>query len=154
MLNLRAGTNIVHIPFKGSGPALIALLGGHVSMQFGGISSAAPYIKDGQGAGHRPGRATIAIPPCPTSRPSRKAGVKGADVASVWGLHAPPDTPIELRRIVRDAVAEVMREPELTKKLVECGYEVVANTPEEHQAQTTALVTQWIEVGKKVNLKE
>jgi hypothetical protein len=34
------------------------------------------------------------------------------------------------------------------------GYEAIANTPEEHQAQTTALVTQWIEVGKKVNLKE
>ena len=48
MLNLQAGTNITHMPFKGSGPALIALLGGHVSMQFGGISSAAPYIKDGK----------------------------------------------------------------------------------------------------------
>jgi len=80
--------------------------------------------------------------------------VKGADVASVWGLHAPPATPIELRRTVRDAVAEVMRDPEMTGKLTQWGYEAIANTPEEHQAQTTALVTQWIEVGKKVNLKE
>jgi len=153
MLNLRAGTNIVHIPFKGSGPALNALLGGHVSMQFGGISSAAPYIKAGKvraialASDHR----DPTLPDVPTFQ---EGGVTGADVASVWGLHAPPKTPIELRRIVRDAVAEVMREPELTKKLVEYGYEVVANTPEEHQAQTTALVTQWIEVGKKVNLKE
>ncbi len=153
MLNLRAGTNIVHIPFKGSGPALNALLGGHVSMQFGGISSAAPYIKAGKvraialASDHR----DPALPDVPTFQ---EGGVTGADVASVWGLHAPPKTPIELRRIVRDAVAEVMRDPELTKKLVEYGYEVVANTPEEHQAQTTALVTQWIEVGKKVNLKE
>ncbi len=153
MLNLRAGTNIVHIPFKGSGPALNALLGGHVSMQFGGISSAAPYIKAGKvraialASDHR----DPTLPDVPTFQ---EGGVTGADVASVWGLHAPPKTPIELRRVVRDAVAEVMREPELTKKLVEYGYEVVANTPEEHQAQTTALVTQWIEVGKKVNLKE
>ena len=48
MLNLVAGTKILHVPFKGSGPALLALLGGHVSMQFGGLSSAAPYIKDGK----------------------------------------------------------------------------------------------------------
>ena len=47
-----------------------------------------------------------------------------------------------------------MRDPEVAKKLVERGYETVANTPEEHQAQTAALVSQWIEVGKKVNLKE
>ena len=48
----------------------------------------------------------------------------------------------------------VMRDPEMTGKLTQWGYEAIANTPEEHQAQTTALVTQWIEVGKKVNLKE
>jgi tripartite-type tricarboxylate transporter receptor subunit TctC len=51
-------------------------------------------------------------------------------------------------------VAEVMRDPEVVKKLVERGYETIANTPQEHQAQTEALVAQWIEVGKKVNLKE
>ena len=114
MLNLRAGTNIVHIPFKGSGPALNALLGGHVSMQFGGISSAAPYIKAGKvraialASDHR----DPTLPDVPTFQ---EGGVTGADVASVWGLHAPPKTPIELRRIVRDAVAEVMREPELRR---------------------------------------
>ena len=42
----------------------------------------------------------------------------------------------------------------MTKKLVERGYEAIANTPEEHQAMTAELVNQWIEVGKKVNLKE
>ena len=55
---------------------------------------------------------------------------------------------------MRAAVAEVVRDPELAKKLAEFGYEPIANTPEEHQAQTIALVNQWIEVGKTVNLKE
>src|SRR5712675_1385986 len=113
MLNLVAGTKITHVPFKGSGPALIALLGGHVSMQFGGISSAAPYIKDGKvraialTGDHR----DSTLPDVPTFQ---EGGVTGADVASVWGLHAPPATPIELRRTMRDAVAEVMRDPEMT----------------------------------------
>jgi tripartite-type tricarboxylate transporter receptor subunit TctC len=153
MLNLQAGTTITHVPFKSSGQALIALLGGHVSMQFGGISSAAPYVKEGKvrAIAVTGDRRDPAMPEVPTLQ---EGGVKGADVMSVWGLHAPPGTPIESRRILRDAVAAVMREPDMVKKLAERGYQIVANTPEEHQAQTAGLVTQWIEVGKKVNLKE
>ena len=153
MLNLVAGTKITHVPFKGSGPALIALLGGHVSMQFGGISSAAPYIKDGKvrAIAITGDRRDPTLADVPTFQES---GVKGADVQSVWGLHAPQGTPLAIRRAVRDAVAEVMRAPEIVNKLVERGYETVSNTPERHQAQTEALVAQWIEVGKKVNLKE
>ena len=153
MLNLRAGTSITHVPFKGSGPALIALLGGHVAMDFGGISSALPYIKDGKVRAiavtgeHRDSN----LPDVPTFRES---GLTGADVESIWGLHAPAGTPIDVRRAVRAAVAEILRDPATVPKLTERGYEAIANTPEEHQAQTEALVAQWIEIGKKVNLKE
>jgi tripartite-type tricarboxylate transporter receptor subunit TctC len=153
MVNLKAGVTITHIPFKSSGQALTALLGGHVSMQYGGLASAPPYIKDGK---VRP----IAItgtqrdPSLPDVPTFTEAGLPGVDVASIWGLHAPPGTPIEIRRKLRDAFAEVMREPATAKQLAERGYEIVASTPEEHQAQTEALVNQWIEVGKKVNLKE
>jgi len=83
-----------------------------------------------------------------------EAGLAGADVTSVWGMHAPPATPIEIRRTMRDAIAEVLRDSAVAKRLAEYGYEPIANTPEQHQAQTVALVNQWIEVGKTVNLKE
>jgi tripartite-type tricarboxylate transporter receptor subunit TctC len=153
MVNLKAGVKILHVPFKGSGPALNALLGGHVTMQYGGINSAAPYVKSGKvraiavtGAHRDP-----SMPDVPTFT---EAGLAGADVTSVWGLHAPPGTPVEIRRAMRDAIAEVLRDPALAKKLAEFGYEPIANTPEEHQAQTVALVNQWIEVGKTMNLKE
>jgi tripartite-type tricarboxylate transporter receptor subunit TctC len=91
------------------------------------------------------------VPDVPTLQ---EAGLKDADVMSVWGLHAPPGTPIEIRRTMQKAIAEVMREPEVVKKLVERGYTTLSSTPEEHQARTAELVNQWIEVGKKVNLKE
>ena len=55
---------------------------------------------------------------------------------------------------LRDAIAEVMRGPEVARQLAERGYQTIASTPEEHQKQTDSLVNQWIEVGKKVNLKE
>ena len=86
------------------GGVLIALLGGHVTMQFGGISSALPYIRDGKvraiavTGDHRDPN----LPDVPTFT---EAGLKGADVESIWGLHAPAGTPIELRRIVREAAA-------------------------------------------------
>lgn len=153
MVNLKAGVKILHVPFKGSGPALNALLGGHVTMQYGGINSAAPYVKSGKvraiavtGAHRDP-----SLPDVPTFT---EAGLSGADVTSVWGMHAPPGTPIEIRRVLRGAIAEVLRDPALAQKLAEFGYEPIANTPEEHQAQTVALVNQWIEIGKTVNLKE
>lgn len=153
MLNLKAGTSITHVPFKSSGPALNALLGGHVSMQFGGISSAKPYVEQGKvrAIAVTGDRRDPAMPDVPTLQ---EGGIKGADVNSVWGLHAPAGTPLDVRRTIRDAVVAVMREPEMTKKLAERGYQVVGNTPEEHQKQTEEIVNQWIEVGKKVNLKE
>ena len=153
MVNLKAGINITHVPFKSSGQALIALLGGHVSMQYGGLASAPPYIRDGK---VRPiaitgDRRDTAVPDVPTFREN---GLEDVDVSSVWGLHAPPGTPIEIRRTLHDAVAKVMRSPELAGQLVERGYQTIASTPEEHQKQTDDLVSQWIEVGRKVNLKE
>jgi tripartite-type tricarboxylate transporter receptor subunit TctC len=153
MFNLRTGVDIQHIPFKGTGPALAALLGGHVSMQWGGISSAVPYIKDGK---VRP----IALtggkrdPNVPDVATLHEQGVKDADVFSVWGLHAPAGTPIEVRRTIRNAIVEVAKDPEVAKKLVERGYEMILNTPEEHEIETARQVNLWIEVGKKVNLKE
>jgi tripartite-type tricarboxylate transporter receptor subunit TctC len=153
MFNIKTGVDIQHIPFKGSGPALAALLGGHVSMQWGGISSAAPYIKDGKVR-------AIALtggkrdPNVPDVATLHEQGLKDADVFSIWGLHAPAGTPIESRRAIHSAISEVAKDPELAKKLLERGYEMTLTTPEEHQAQTVALVSQWIEIGKKVNLKE
>jgi tripartite-type tricarboxylate transporter receptor subunit TctC len=153
MVNLKAGTNITHVPFKSSGQALIALLGGHVSMQYGGLASAPPYIKDGKvrAIAITGDKRDAAVPDVPTFKES---GLENVDVSSVWGLHAPPGTPIEMRRAVRDAVAAVMRDPDVAKQLSDRGYQTIAGTPEDHQAQTNALVSQWIEVGKKVNLKE
>ncbi|BBK32340.1 tripartite-type tricarboxylate transporter receptor subunit TctC [Stella humosa] len=153
MLNLKAGVDITHVPFKSSGPALNALLGGHVTMQFGGINSSKPLVEQGKvrAIAVTGDRRDPAMPEVPTFQES---GVTGADVMSVWGVHAPAGTPIAVRRTLRDAISAVMREPEMTAKLAERGYHVNANTPEEHQAQTEAIVAQWLEVGKKVNLKE
>jgi len=72
MLNLVAGTKILHVPFKGSGPALLALLGGHVLCSSAASVRRHPISRTAR-CGRSPSPATIATPPCPTCRPSRKA---------------------------------------------------------------------------------
>jgi tripartite-type tricarboxylate transporter receptor subunit TctC len=151
MVNLKAGTSITHVPSKSSGQALIALLGGHVSMQYGGLASAPPYMKDGKvrAIAITGDKRAPAVPDVPTSK---EAGWKASRASGACMPRR--GTSIEIRRAVRDAAAAVMRDPEVAKQLSDRGYQTIAGTPEEHPAQTNALVSQWIEVGKKVNLKE
>lgn len=153
MVNLKAGVDMTHVPFKGSGPALNALLGGHVNTQYGGLSSALPHIQKGTvraiattGTKRHP-----SIPDVPTFT---QAGLADVDVPSVWGLHAPANTPLEVRRKIRDAIVATMKEPGVAAKMHEMGYEAIGNTPEEHQAQTEKIVSTWLDVGKRVDLKK
>ena len=153
MVNLPAGIKVLQVPFKDSGPALIALLGGYVTMNDGGIRSTAPYLKPGKvraiavtGSHRGP-----SLPDVPTITEAR---LPDADVTRVWGNDAPANTPIALRRTIRDVIAEVVREPDVAKRLADYSYEPIANTPEEHHPQTAAPINQWLEIGKTVNLKE
>ena len=142
---------MLHVPYKSSGDALRALLSGDVSMQFGGISSARPLIEAGRvhAIAVTGDRRDPAMPGVPTLQ---EQGLQGADVMSVWGVHAPAGTPLEVRRTLRDALVEVMREPDTARRLAELGYAIVGNTPEEHQAQTEQTVRFWVDLSKKIDL--
>ena len=153
LFNLAAGVDILHVPFRSSGPALVALLGGHISMQFGGISSAKPQIESGKiiaiavtGKKRDP-----ALPNVPTFE---EAGLKGVDMTSIWGIHAPAGTPLAIRRTLRDMFVEVMRTPETTRRLNDAGYDIIGSTPEEHEAETHRLVNFWIDLGKKIKISQ
>ncbi len=153
MVNLKAGVDIRHIPFKGSGPALTALLGHHVTMQYGGLSSALPHIQAGtvRAIALTGSKRDKAVPDIPTFT---EAGLAEVDVPSIWGLHAPANTPLEFRTKVRDAIVATMQEPAVSEKMLKMGYEMIGNTPEEHQRQTEKIVNDWLDISRKVNLKE
>jgi tripartite-type tricarboxylate transporter receptor subunit TctC len=153
LFNLRAGTEMTHVAYRSSGPALSALLAGQVQMQFGGLSSAKPLLEAGEvralaltGARREPSMPTV-----PTFT---EAGVAGVDVTSVWGIHAPAGTPLPIRRKLRDAIAASMQEPELNARLRSMAYSPTLNTPEEHQAQTNHIVQLWLDISKQVNLRD
>jgi tripartite-type tricarboxylate transporter receptor subunit TctC len=153
LFNLRAGTEIVHVPFRSSGPAVTALLGNQVQLQFGGLSSARPYIEAGtlRALAVTSARRDPLLPDVPTFAES---GLPGVDITSVWGIHAPARTPIAIRRALRDAIVATMQDPPVHRRLRELGYDPVGNTPEEHQRQTEQIVALWIDVAKRVNLNE
>ncbi len=153
MFNLKAGTELLHVPFKSSGQAMNSLLGGHVNMQFGGISSARVHVEEGKlrAIGLTGSRRDPSMPNVPTLA---EDGLPGVDVTSVWGVHTPAKAPLELRQKLRAAFVAAMQEPETAKKLADLGFQVIGNTPEEHQTQTADLVSLWLDVSKKVNLRE
>lgn len=153
LFNLRAGTDITHVVFRSSGPALTALVAGQVQMQWGGISSARPMVEDGRAR-------AIAVtgkdrdPSMPNVPTLEESGLAGVDITSVWGLHAPAGTPMEIRRKLRDAIAATMQEPAVNQRLRGMGYAPVASTPEEHARETAEFVALWQDIAKRVNLKD
>ena len=151
LFDLAAGVQTTHVPFKSSGPAMQALLGGHISMQWGGISSARQHVESGKirAIAVTGRRRDPSMPNVPTFE---EAGLKGVDMTSIWGIHAPAGTPLAVRRALRDMLVEVMRQPEATAKLAEQGYDILGTTPEEHDAETRRLVNFWVELGKKIKL--
>jgi tripartite-type tricarboxylate transporter receptor subunit TctC len=149
--NLAAGVNITHVPYRSSGPALEDLLGNHITMQFGGISSAKDQIAAGKlralamtGASRDPG-----LPDVPTFR---ELGLKDVDITSIWGVHAPAGCPIEIRSKLRDMFVDLMKTPEVGKRMSDLGYNRIGNTPDELDAETKKLVAQWIDLGHRINL--
>lgn len=153
MFNLKVGTEMLHVPFKSSGQAMTSLLGGHVKMQFGGISSARVHVEEGK-------LRAIAVtgtkrdPSMPNVPTFAEEGVSGVDVTSVWGVHTPAKTPMAVRQRLREAFVAAMKDPATAQKLAELGFQVIGNTPEEHRKQTAELVSLWLDVGKRVNLRQ
>jgi tripartite-type tricarboxylate transporter receptor subunit TctC len=147
---LQAGVDIVHVPYRSSGPAMTALLSGEVQMNFGGFASGTQLINAGtiRGLAKTADGGMDAIPTFAA------AGLDGVDVASVWGLHMAAGTPLAIRRRLRDAFAEVMAEPAMARRLAEMGYRTIASTPEQHERQTLEIVNKWIDISKRIDLNK
>ncbi|MCX7371305.1 MAG: tripartite tricarboxylate transporter substrate-binding protein [Alphaproteobacteria bacterium] len=147
---LRAGIDLIHVPYRSSGPALTALLSGEVTMNFGGFAASGQLIRAGQVLALAK-TAQGVDPAIPTFA---EAGLPGVDVASIWGLHAPAGTPLPIRETIREAFRAAAEEPETRARLEQMGYQPIFSTPVEHARQTRAVIEQWMEIGRRVNLNQ
>lgn len=116
------GTDIIHVPFKGSGPAITELLGGRVTMMFPGIGSAMSLVKEGKlkGLAVSTGKRVATAPDIPTVA---EAGVAGFEIATWESVQAPAGTPADVVAKLNATMKEVLATKELREKLVALGLE-------------------------------
>ena len=129
LMNIMAGTKIVHVPYKGNAPALTDLLGGHVEMIFSGVPALLPHIQSGRvraiAIGSR--KRFPALPQVPTFDES---GLKGYEATTWFGLLAPAKTPKDIVSRLSVEVDKAIKSPDIQQRFVNEGLEPMGGTPE------------------------
>ncbi|MFY0475286.1 Bug family tripartite tricarboxylate transporter substrate binding protein [Achromobacter marplatensis] len=152
LFNKMAGTQIMHIPYKGTGPALNDLLGGQVSMSFTDILTALPYIKAGKlrAIGLASAQRSEALPDLPTLS---EQGLQGYDVSVFFGIVAPKDTPADVVNTLNQAFKTALSDPGIKQTLHSQGIvEAQDQTPQGLAAFITTEVPKWRELITSANV--
>ena len=152
LLKMVAGIDVVHVPYKGTGPAMNDLIGGHVDVMFSGISSARPFMDDKKlNALAVTGEArNAATPGVPTFA---EAGYAGVTASTYWGVLAPKGTPKEIVDRVSAEFAKAMREPDVQKRIADLGYLPIGGSPSDYAANIKSEIVKWAPVIKAANIK-
>lgn len=142
MLSVEAGVQLVHVPYKGIGPALNDLLGGQVSMMFPQTSSALPHIQAGKlrAIGVTSLKRSQVLPETPTLA---EQGYLKIDAKSWYALMAPAGVPKEIINKLSRECARILRLPDVKERLAGLGADVVGGTPEELAAVIQAETALW-----------
>nr|WP_145552140.1 tripartite tricarboxylate transporter substrate binding protein [Variovorax boronicumulans] len=136
LFNEKAGTDIQHIPYKGTGPALNDLLGGQVSMSFTDVLTALPYVKAGKlrALGIATAQRSQALPDLPSIA---EQGVPGYDVSVFFGIVAPAGTPADRIARLNKAFTEVLNSPKVKELFATQGLE---SAPDHAPAQLARFI--------------
>ncbi len=152
MFTQLTATDILHIPYKGSAPAVTDLLGGQTHMMFDNIPSALPHIKAGKlralattGAKRDP-----ALPDLPTLA---EAGVKGYESGVWFGLSVPAGTPREIIQRLNAAAVQATKAPEFIKRMTDLGYNIIPGTPQDMERMLKAEIARWTPIVKASGAK-
>ena len=148
ILKSSAGLSIVHIPYRGGGPAMTDLLGGQVDMLIDVMPSTAPQVRAGKlrGLAVTTARRVPAMPELPTIAES---GMPGFDVSAWDAIFVPARTPAPLIAQLNDAIRKALADPELRAQLVERGAEAAPSSPAELGAFVKSEIVRWGEAVKR-----
>jgi tripartite-type tricarboxylate transporter receptor subunit TctC len=149
------GTFMVHFPYRGSGPALIDLIGGATDVMFDNLPSALPHIKSGKlkALAVTSAARSVALPDTPTIEEAGGAALKGYEASSWFGLLAPAGTPTDVVNRVQQEVAKALAAPAIKERLVAQGALPSGNTSADFAKHIAAESTKWAQVVKASGAK-
>src|SRR5664279_2780444 len=153
LLKVMADIDIVHVPFRGDGPAIAAVLAGQVPMQFPTLPVALPYIKSGKLRAVAVSSATRSplLPEVPTVAES---GGLPEFAVSIWvGIVAPPGTPKEIVDRLNAEIGKAVAMPDTREHLEALGADPASDTPEQFSAYIAAEPAQWPKVARAAKIK-
>jgi tripartite-type tricarboxylate transporter receptor subunit TctC len=145
------GLRIVHVPYKGQGPALLDTVAGHVPLMMSNILSALPHVRSGRvrALGVTSLKRSAVAPEVPTIA---ETGVPGYEVVQWYGMLAPAATPRDIINKLHAATVRVLRDPAVQAHFIADGGEPVGGTPEEFAAVIRADLQKWGKVVKAMGL--
>lgn len=152
MLKSLTGIDMVHVPYKGTAPAVTDILAGNVSLMFNSMPSVLPQARAGRlrGLAVSSARRSAAAPDIPTVA---EAGVPGFDYVTWYGLFAPAGTPRDIVNRLNTQVAKMLAEPELAKRFASQGAEPLSNSPDELAQYRRAEFERWRKLIATMKLK-
>ena len=145
LFNSMAGVKMVHVPYKGSAPAMADLLGGHIQLTFDNMLTVLPQVKAGKLRGLAV-TMTTRSPLAPELPTVAEAGLKGFEVKSWNGVVVPTGTPKEIIARLNGEIVRILRQPDLREKFLVQGVELVPTTPEEFGAFIKQDIAKWAKV--------
>lgn len=152
LLKLAANINIVHIPYKGAGPAFTDMLGGHFQLMFPTLQSAVPHIKSGR-------LRLLALtsekrsPAFPDTPIMEEAGVPGVIAMAWFGIHAPKATPPAVVARLHAEAVKVLQDPVVKQRFATEGADAVGSSPAQFAQFIANEIAKWTKVVKDGGIK-
>lgn len=152
LLNNMTGSDMLHVPYKGSGQAISDLVGGHIKMMISGMASTLPHVRSGKliGVATTGIKRTPATPEIPTLAES---GFPGLEASSWFGVQAPAGTPRAVVMRLNADIRKTLQDPAVQKRLAGVGFEIVSGTPEQFTAYIKSEMIKWAKVVKAAGIK-
>lgn len=147
-----AKLKMVHIPYKGSAPAIIDILAGQIAVMAATILTGMPHVRSGRlrALGITGAKRSAAAPEIPTIA---EAGVPGYEAIQWYGVLAPANTPKEIIAKLHGEIARILHLPEVKERFVSDGADPVGNTPEEFARYIRAETEKWARVARDAGIK-
>jgi tripartite-type tricarboxylate transporter receptor subunit TctC len=151
LFSQRADVKILHVPYKGSGPAVTDLVGGQVHMMFDTVPPSLPHIKSGKlrALAVTTAKRSAALPEVPTLS---EAALPGFDVTTWFGALAPAKTPPDIIARLNGAIVKILGLPDVQKRLLEAGAEPVGSSADEMAARIRREIADYGKIVRQANI--